>query len=116
MSIDKKILSVDSDVDDISYNAFTEYLQDDTKRKMDMAFVEINKQGEDYLREIEEKKFRQNIQKAKYVKYILKHIKGIYSTERLMAYEYSDVLHMYDELKEKRKSKIKTFFEFFFNL
>lgn len=116
MAIDKKILSVDSDVDDIDYVAFTTYLQDDTKRKMDMAFAEIDKQGEDYLREIEEKKFRQNIEKAKYVKYILKHIKGIYTTERLMSYEYADVFYMYQELRSKRKSKFKTFFDFLFNL
>jgi len=116
MSIDKKILSVDSDVDDIDYVAFTTYLQEDTKRKLDMVFAEIDRQGEDYLKEIEEKKFRQNIEKAKFVKYIMKYIKGVYTVERLMGYEYADVLYMYQELKEKRKSKLKTFFDFLFNL
>jgi len=116
MSIDKKILSVDSDVDDIDYVAFTTYLQNDTKRKMDIVFAEIEKLGEDHLREIEEKKFRQNIEKAKFVKYILKHIKGVYTTERLMSYEYSDVFYMYQELKDKRKSKFKNLFNFLFDL
>jgi hypothetical protein len=72
--------------------------------------------GEDYLKEVEEKKARQNIEKSKYVKYIIKHSKGIYSTERLMSYEFADVLYIYNEIKEQKESKIQTFFKFFFNL
>jgi hypothetical protein len=117
MAIDKKILSIDEDEDDsIDYNSFNAFLHDDTKRKMAKNVKEITVIGEDLLKEISEKKARQNIDKAKYVKYIMKHNKGIYTAERLMSYEFADIFHIYTELKDSKQSKLITFFKFFFNL
>lgn len=117
MAIDRKILSIDEDEDDsIDYNSFNTFLQDDTRRKMAKTVKDITVLGEDLLQEISEKKARQNIEKAKYVKYIMKHNKGIYTAERLMSYEFADIFYMYTELKDTKQSKLKTFFNFLFNL
>ena len=39
MTFDKKILSIDSEDDDKDYKAFSEYLEDDTRRKKNFAPV-----------------------------------------------------------------------------
>jgi hypothetical protein len=117
MSVNKKIFSIDSDDDDdVPYEAFIMHLHEDTQRKLKKATVDISKSGDDYLREIEQKKVRNNVLKAKYVKYIMKHNKGIYNAEILMSYELSDVFYMYNELRESRKSRLKNFFQFLFNI
>lgn len=116
MAVDKNILSVDHDDDSVDYVAFTMYLKDDTKRKLDGIFKEIDSMGEEYLIEIEQKKVAQNKMKAKYVKYIMKHSKNIYSADRLMSYEYADVLNVYEQIKQQRQSPIQNFFKFLFNL
>lgn len=116
MTINKKILSVDFDDDDVEYGAFTKYLEDDTKRRLDLAFKEIDEFGEEYLKEIERKKLIQHKQKTKYVNYIFKHSKGLYTKERLYSYEYDDVLNIYQALKDQRQSPIKNFLNFFLNL
>lgn len=116
MAKENDILSIEYDDDNSDYNSFNDFLMEDTRRQMNVAFKEIDKMGEDYLKEVEEKKARQNIEKSKYAKYIIKHSKGIYSIERLMSYEFADVLYIYNEIKEQKESKIQTFFKFFFNL
>lgn len=113
---EKDILSIEYDDDNSDYNSFNDFLMEDTRRQMNVAFKEIDRMGEDYLKEVEEKKARQNVEKAKYIKYIMKHNKGIYTAERLMSYEFADVLYMYNEIKDQKESRIKTFFKFFFNL
>lgn len=113
---EKDILSIEYDDDNSDYNSFNDFLMEDTRRQMNVAFKEIDRMGEDYLKEVEEKKARQNIEKAKYIKYIMKHNKGIYTAERLMSYEFADVLYIYNEIKDQKESRIKTFFKFFFNL
>jgi hypothetical protein len=116
MAKEKDILSIEYDDDNSDYNSFNDFLMEDTRRQMNVAFKEIDVMGEDYLKELEEKKARQKIEKAKYIKYIMKHSRGIYTAERLMSYELSDVLYMYNEIKDNKESKIKTFFKFLFGL
>jgi hypothetical protein len=113
---EKDILSIEYDDDDSDYNSFNDFLMKDTRRQMNVAFKEIDGMGEDYLNEVDKKKGRQNIKKVKYVKYIMKHNKGIYSTERLMSYEFADIFHIYTELKDSKQSKLIALFKFFFNL
>lgn len=115
MSIDKKILSIDSDDDNENYDAFFNYLDDDTKRKKAHIANEFNQVGEKLLKEIERKKRLESEQKEKYIKYILKHSNS-YDYEDLHSYELSDVKNIYDDIKTKRTPAIIKFFHFLFNL
>ena len=73
MALDKKILSVDSDDDDVDIKSFSKYLQDDTLRQKNKIANEFQEIGEDLLTEIEKKNLKKEIQKSKYILYILKH-------------------------------------------
>jgi len=116
MTKEKDILSIDYDDDNDNYVAFTKYLKDDTERRLNSTFKEIDKMGEDYLKEIEQKKAVKNKEKAKFAKYIVKHSRDIYTFERLMSYEYGDVQQIYVQLKDQRRSPINNFLKFLFNL
>jgi len=117
MALDKKILSIDNNDDDKNYLAFSEYLEEDTQRKKQKAISEIEKMGEDLLIEIEKKKVRKEIIKEKYIRYIMKHHDGsVFSEKALKSYSYEDVLQIYNEIKELKRSKINKFFRFIFNL
>ena len=76
MTIDKSILSIDSDDDDKNYLAFSEYLEDDTRRKRNLTAKEINEVGENLLKEIERKKRNQALKSQKLIPFILKHCDG----------------------------------------
>jgi uncharacterized membrane protein YheB (UPF0754 family) len=116
MTIDKNILSIDSDDDDKNYKAFSEYLEDDTKRKRNLTAKEINEIGENLLKEIERKK-RNEVQKSsKLIPYILKNCDEKYDIDELKGYCYNDVLDIYNELKTQKQSFISKFFHFIFNL
>ncbi len=116
MTLDKNILSIDSDDDNENYEAFNEYLINDTERKKGIAASEIEQIGEELLTEIEIKKTKQEIKKGEYILYILKHDDEIYSEKVLKSYSYEDVFSIYTELKKKNRPAIVKFFHFLFNI
>jgi len=116
MTLDKNILSIDSDDDNENYEAFNEYLINDTERKKGIAASEIEQIGEELLTEIEIKKTKQEIKKGEYILYILKHDDEIYSEKVLKSYSYEDVRMIYAELKKKNRPAIVKFFHFLFNI
>jgi len=113
--IDKKILSIDFDDDNENYEAFYEYLENDAERKKNNIASEIDKFGEEFLAEIESKKYRQKIKRDEYIKYILKHEKHIYSKDELESYSYEDVFDIYQKVKNKKTSFFVKLFNFIFN-
>jgi hypothetical protein len=116
MAFDKKILSIDSEDDNKDYEAFSEYLKEDTKRKKKLTFKEINNIAENLLQEIERKKRNQALKSQKLISYILRHCDEKYNKEELMGYSYNDVQDIYNELKIEKQSFISKFFHFIFNL
>jgi len=116
MEVDKKILSVDADDEDIDLKTFSKFLHDDTARNKNKVAKEFEEFGEDLLAEIEEKKLRKNIEKNKLILYILKHDKKTTYSQRLLnSYSYEDVQEIYDEIR-KNKNVIQKIFHFIFNL
>lgn len=116
MSPDKNILSIDSDDDDNKdLLAFTEYLEEDTKRKKESTASFINQMGDKFLKEINQKKNLENKQKIKCIKYILKHTYK-YDDEELELYSLKDLQDIYKEVKIQNQSVIIKFFRFIFNI
>lgn len=114
MTIDKKILSVDSDDEDIDIKSFSRFLQDDTKRNKDKLANEFQEIGENLLAEIEIKKSKQEILRNKYIIYICKHDKNtVYP--KLDSYSFEDVKDIYDKLKN-RKNTLSKILRFIFNV
>jgi uncharacterized protein YfkK (UPF0435 family) len=117
MAYDKKILSIDSDDDDKSYLAFSEYLEEDTERKKKLTAREIQEIADDLVLEIERKKRNQKLKSQKLIPYILKHSEEKYSEKELLGYSYNDVQDIYNEIKAQRQeSPAVKFFHFIFNL
>lgn len=110
---DKKILSVDSDDEEVDYNAFSKYLEDDTERRKKKTAEDIRVAGDELLKEIGKKKMIQTAEKLKYIKYITKH--SIHDSDDLLSYDINDVREIYNELRKVKESKIKNFFYFLFN-
>jgi uncharacterized protein YfkK (UPF0435 family) len=115
MTIDKKILSVDFDDDDKNYEAFSEYLEDDTRRKKNLTAYEIQKIADNLIKEIEIKKRNKAIKSDKLIPYILKHCNEKYNKEELKSYSFEDVQDIYKEIKTQRRSTITKIFQFIFN-
>jgi len=116
MSPDKNILSIDSDDDDLTYNAFSEYLEEDTKRKKDKTASEIEQMGTQLLGEIDRKNKQKKLKADKLIPYILNHCDGKYDKEELLSYSFEDVQQIYNELKVENRPAIIKFFHFIFNL
>ena len=116
MSLDKKILSIDADDDGVDIKSFTIFSEETTRRDKNKIANEFIELGDDLLAEVEEKKLRQEIQKDKYIQYILKHDKDtVYSKKRLKSYSFTDVLNIYNELKT-RGTFLQRVFRFIFNI
>jgi hypothetical protein len=116
MSVDKKILSIDSDDEGVDIKSFTIFMEDDTKRNKNKAAKDFMEIGEDLLAEVEEKKNRKEVSKTKYIRYILKHNENkTYSEKTLKSYSFEDVLNIYNELKT-RGTFLQRVFRFIFNL
>lgn len=115
MVIDKNILSIDSDDDNYEYEAFSEFLSEDTRRKKIKTASDIEKMGYSLLIEIEKKQIKENIKKKKYIEYILKH-NDEYDKETLLSYSIKDVGEIYNEIKELNKPMFIKFFHFLFNI
>ena len=116
MAVNKTILSIDSDDDDKNYKAFSEYLEDDTKRKKNLTAREIQQIADNLVNEIERKKRNQALKSQKLIPYILRHCEEKYTEEELIAYSYNDVQDIYNELKVEKQSFINKIFHFIFNL
>ena len=116
MAIDKSILSIDSDDDNKDYKAFSEYLEDDTRRKKNLTAREIQEVADNLVKEIERKKRNQAIKSQKLIPYILRHCDEKYTKEELLGYAYNDVQDIYNEIKFQKQSPIKNFFRFIFNI
>ena len=84
MAIDKSILSIDSDDDNKDYKAFSEYLEDDTRRKKNLTAREIQEVADNLVKEIERKKRNQALKSQKLIPYILKHCDEKYTEEELI--------------------------------
>ena len=116
MTVDKNILSIDSEDDNKDYEAFSEYLKEDTTRKKNLTSKEINEVAENLLQEIERKKRNQTLKSQKLIPYILKHCDKKYTKEELTGYSYNDVQDIYNEIKSMKQSSIKKFLSFIFNI
>ncbi len=116
MSDEKDILSIDSDDDNLSYLALSKHLTEDTDRKKNLIFNEIELLGDDLLEEIDEKKTIKEIEKDKLIEYILKKSKKKYSLRQLKSYSYEDVKNIFDEVKIENRPFIAKMFRFIFNL
>jgi hypothetical protein len=117
MALDEKIISVDHDDDDgVDIRSFTKFVEEDTKRNKNKFAKDFMEIGEDLLAEVEIKKARKEIQKHKYIIYILKHDDNTtYSEKTLKSYSFEDVLNIYNELKT-RGTFLQRVFRFIFNL
>jgi hypothetical protein len=114
MPIDKNILSIDSDDEDVDLKSFSKYLQDDTLRQKNKIASEFTELGEDLLSEIEEKNRKKESQKIKFVKYIFKYSDN-YTLRQLNSYSFEDVQDIYNEIKNNRNT-LRKIFRFIFNL
>ena len=112
----KNILSIDSDDDHENYKAFSEYLDEDTKRKKNRTALEIEQSGDFLLKEIERKNQNKKLQANKLIPYILKNCDGKYDEDELNGYSFEDIQDIYNEIKIKRRPAIVKFFHFIFNL
>jgi hypothetical protein len=114
MALDKKILSIDADDDDVDIKTFSKFIQDYTERDKNKIAGEFQEIGEDLLNEIAEKNKRKDRLKARQSKYIHKHSIR-YSWNQLESYSYKDVQDIYDEIRSKKNFFSKAF-RFIFNL
>jgi RNA:NAD 2'-phosphotransferase (TPT1/KptA family) len=112
--LDKKILSVDADDDDgVDIKSFTLFVQENTNRNKNSTANQFSELGEDLLGEIEEKKQRKEIEKQKFIPYILKHDKK-YSQRQLNSYSFEDIKEIYNETRNSRP--LRKALRFIFNL
>jgi hypothetical protein len=116
MNEDKDILSIDSDDDNENYNAFFEYLEDDTQRKKRKTANEIDELGEQFLLEVERKKKNKILKSKKLIPYILKHSGEKYSENELLEYSFEDVQNIYNEIRVEKRPVIVKFLHFIFNI
>lgn len=115
MTINKNILSIDSDDDDKNYEAFSEYLEADTRRKKNLTAYEIQGIADNLIKEIEIKKRNKAIKSGKLIPYILKYCNEKYNEEELKSYSFEDVRDIYKEIKTQRRSTIVKIFQFIFS-
>jgi len=116
MAIDEKILSIDSDDDNENYQMFSEYLEEDTKRKKKKTAIEIEVMGNQFLKEIEKKKKNKVFKSNKLISYILKYCDEKYCEEELKSYNFEDVQSIYNEIKIERRPILIKIFYFIFNI
>jgi putative lipase involved disintegration of autophagic bodies len=114
MAIDKKILSIDADDDDVDVKTFSKFIHDHTERDKNKTANEFTELGEDLLNEIAEKNKRKDRLKIKQSKYIHKHSID-YTWNQLESYSYKDVQDIYNEIHNRRNTFNKIF-RFIFNL
>ncbi len=116
MSIDEKILSVDSDDNNDNYQEFSEFLEEESQRKKNHTAKVIDEFGEQLLKEIDRKKKLEKLRIEKLIPYIIKYGGEIYSVDELKSYTFNDVQDIYNEVKKTNQSFISKFFHFLFNI
>ena len=117
MALDKKILSIDSDDDNKDYEAFKQYLEEDTRRKKKKTASFIDEIGDQCLNEIgSKKKHKLQISYLEYIPYILKYCNEKYTEDDLKSYSFEDIRDIYKEIKAEKRPAIVKFFHFIFNL
>lgn len=112
----KNMISIDYDDDNEDYESFNQYMEETTKIATKKIVEEIEEFGDEYLKEIERKKWEENKKKKKLIPYIVKYSEGRYTQEKLLQYTFNDVLEIYSEYKHKNRHPIVKFFCFIFNL
>jgi hypothetical protein len=115
MAINEKMLSIDADDDNEDYQAFSEFLQEDTERKKWRNAEMINELGDLLVKSVEKKRKVEKLKAEKLIPYILRHT-DTYSKEELTAYSFKDVQDIYDEIKKEHKPFFIKFFHFLFNI
>lgn len=115
MTYDKRILSIDSDDDNEDYQAFDEFLSEDTQRRKKIISSEIEQMGSQYLEEIDRKKRNKELKKNKLIPYILQHATKPYDIEELNSYSFEDVQIIYNQVRKENRSIISKIFHFLFN-
>lgn len=113
MNYDEKIISVDANDDDKNYMAFEKFIIEHSERDKNLKAKEIIDLGDDLLFEIDEKFAKQEQEKKKYYKYILRH-SDKYTKNQLQSYSLNDVKDIFNELKLNNQSFIKKIFNFIF--
>lgn len=116
MVLDRKILSIDSDDDNKNYQAFDEFLQEDTKHRKNAMSSEIEEMGSQYLKEIDRKKRNKELKKSKLIPYILLHSSNLYDIDELNSYSFEDVQMIYNQIRKENRSFVSKFFHFLFNI
>jgi len=114
--MNKDLLSIEHNDDNENYEAFNEFLIQDTERNKLKTFSEIEMFGDSYLKEIEWKKKKHDEKKNKLIPYIIKCCDGKYDVKTLMEYSYDDVFDIYNEYKKKNHTLFSKIFQFIFNL
>jgi hypothetical protein len=116
MAIDEKILSIDSDDDNLSVVEFSEFLQEDTERKKRQAAAMINELGDVLIKGVEKKRKAEMLKAEKMIPYILKHTDDYYDKDELFTYSFKDIEMIYHSVKQEHSSFFVKFFRFIFNL
>lgn len=115
MTLDDKILSIDSDDDNNDYESFNTYLEEDTNRKKNRTAIDIEQMGSQLLKEIDVKnKRKENKKRTILIPYIVKN--STYGTDELISYGFEDVQKIYDEIKKEKRLAIIKFLHFIFNI
>ena len=70
MSQIRNISSINNDDDDLDYDTFSKFLQEEANRTKSRTVNTIKEMGDTFLTEVEEKKQLQNKEKKKYTKYL----------------------------------------------
>ena len=116
MAVDEKILSIDSDDDNLGVVEFSNFLQEDTERKKKQNAAMIAELGETLVKSVEKKKKIERLKAEKLIPYILKHTDGYYDKDELISYSFKDVQDIYNSIKQERSPFFVKFFRFIFNL
>lgn len=114
MSDNENKLSIEFDDDNKDYLALNQLLEDDTIRKKNRMVLDIEENGENYLKEIDRKKKRKHQKKFKYIPYILKN--SLYDEEELLSYSFEDVVDIYNDIKHRKRPWIIKFFDSLFGM
>lgn len=105
----KDLLEHENNEDD--YDSYSEFLKKHTENEKRKAASEIIEMGEDYLAEIEHKKYLKNQKKITLINYILKKTNK-YPKKYLLDLDYDDVYDIYNNVKNENKPFIKKIIDF----
>lgn len=97
-------------------NEFEDNLNDEIIKNEKKIFINIvDKYGNEYINEIENKNLKKDLDKKKYINYILKKDNS-YTYDELITMDFYDIFNIYKIIKDKKKNKFRKFFNFLFNV